>query len=436
MFFTFDESYTNNARMKVVGVGGAGGNAVNRMIEAGLTGVEFISVNTDAMALDANKAPKRIQIGEKITKGLGAGANPEIGRLAMEEDRDTMAEHLRDSEMVFITGGMGGGTGTGAGPVIAQIAQEMGILTVAIVTKPFLFEGKIRDRNARRGIEDLKKYVDTIIVVPNQRLLSIVDKSTSFIQAFRTADEVLYQSTKGISDTINVHGLVNLDFADVQTIMKGMGDALMGAGVAKGENRAVAAAENAIHSPLLEDISVQGARGVLVNITGGEDMTLFEVNDAMSTIYEAVGESNDTNIIFGAVIDKELKDQIRVTVIATGFGANEKKSAADHPAVEIMTKPRIEEKKTVCPEILRPAEPVRAPEPARIEIVDPITVESALPKKAADPAPVRPSFEVPPFVSSKEKGFTKEKVVVEKGRIISHYEDDMEVPTFLRKQMQ
>ncbi len=327
MFFKFDESYVNNARMKVIGIGGAGGNAVNRMIEAGLTGVEFISVNTDAMALDANLAQKKVQIGERITKGLGAGANPEIGRLAMEEDRDVMAEHLRDSEMVFLTAGMGGGTGTGGLPVVAQIAQEMGILTVAIITKPFLFEGKIRDRNAKYGIDELRKYVDTTIIIPNQRLLSIVDKQTSFIEAFRIADEVLHQSTKGISDLINIHGMINLDFADVQTVMKNGGDALMGSGVASGENRAVIAAENAINSPLLEDICISGATGVIVNVTSGEDLTLFEVGEAMEIINESVGEEVASNIIYGTVIDKEMKDQVRITVIATGFDESTKQSA-------------------------------------------------------------------------------------------------------------
>ena len=309
--FTLDESFDTKAKMKVIGVGGAGGNAVNRMVSAGLLGVEFISINTDAMALDNNNASHRIQIGDKITKGLGAGANPEIGRIAMEEDREKVAAMLEGADMVFITAGMGGGTGTGGAPVVAEIAQEMDILTVAIVTRPFLFEGKVRDRNAKKGIDDLRKSVDTIIVIPNQKLLSIVDRTTSLIDAFKIADDVLYQATKGISDLISVHGLVNLDFADVKTIMKGMGDALMGTGYAEGENRAVTAADNAIHSPLLDDISIVGAKGILINISGGEDMTLYDVNDATQTIYDAVGENVETNIIFGAVTDPddERKDQ-------------------------------------------------------------------------------------------------------------------------------
>lgn len=328
MVFTMDENFDTVAKMKVIGVGGAGGNAVNRMISSGLTGVEFIVVNTDAMALDNNKAPNRVQIGERITKGLGAGANPEVGRLSMEEDREKIAAELEGADMVFITAGMGGGTGTGGAPVVAEIAREMDILTVAIVTRPFLFEGKIRDRNAKKGIDDLRGSVDTIIIIPNQKLLSIVERSTSLIDAFKTADDVLFQATRGISDLISVHGLVNLDFADVKTIMKNMGDALMGTGFAEGENRAVMAADSAIHSPLLDDISIAGAQGILINITGGEDMTLYDVSDATQTVYDAVGEDSETNIIFGAVTDPNMNGKIRVTVIATGF--NEEKFEKRH----------------------------------------------------------------------------------------------------------
>jgi cell division protein FtsZ len=321
--FTLDESFDAKAKMKVIGVGGAGGNAVNRMVSAGLSGVDFIAINTDAMALDNNHAAQRLQIGDKVTKGLGAGANPEIGKIAMEEDREKVAAALEGADMVFITAGMGGGTGTGGAPIVAEIARQMDILTVAIVTRPFLFEGKVRDRNAKKGIDDLRKNVDTIIVIPNQKLLSIVDRTTSLLDAFRIADDVLYQATKGISDLISVHGLVNLDFADVKTIMREMGDALMGTGYAEGENRAVTASDNAIHSPLLDDISIVGAKGILINITGGEDMTLYDVNDATQTIYDAVGENVETNIIFGAVTDPAMNGKIRVTVIATGF--NEEK---------------------------------------------------------------------------------------------------------------
>jgi len=322
MNITIEEDFGVVAKLKVIGVGGGGGNAVNRMLAEGLTGVEFIAVNTDAMALDHNRAPMRMQIGKKLTGGLGAGANPDIGRAAMEEDRAAIAELLKDSEMVFITAGMGGGTGTGGAPVVAEIAKEMGILTVAIVTRPFIFEGKYRDKNARRGIEDLRKSVDTIIVIPNQKLLSIVDKHTPMLEAFKTADEVLHQGVKGISELITKPGLIGVDFADVKTIMKDMGDALMGTGYAEGDDtsdRAVMALESAIHSPLLDDISISGAKGLLINFTGGEDITMYEVAEASQKAHEAVGVETDTNIIFGTVIDPEMKGKIKVTVIATGF---------------------------------------------------------------------------------------------------------------------
>ncbi len=321
MRITMDETFKAVAKLKVIGVGGGGGNAVNRMVDAGLSNVEFIAVNTDAAALDKNLAKKRLAIGKKLTNGLGAGACPDIGRQAMEEDRDTVVSLLEGADMLFITAGMGGGTGTGGAPVVAEIAKELGILTVAIVTRPFLFEGKVRERNASQGISELRKYVDTIIVVPNQKLLSIVDQKTTLINAFKSADEVLHQGVKGISDVITMPGLVNLDFADVRTVMKGMGDALMGTGYASGDdpNRAVTALESAIHSPLLDDISIAGARGMLINITGGEDITLYEATEASQAAYNAVGENSDTNIIWGTVTDPEMKGQIKITVIATGF---------------------------------------------------------------------------------------------------------------------
>jgi cell division protein FtsZ len=322
--FDFDESLSPTASMKVIGVGGAGGNAVNRMIFAGLTGVEFISVNTDLQALNTCKAPIRLQIGKNLTKGLGAGANPEIGRRAIEEDKDTIFNALKDTDMVFVTAGMGGGTGTGAAPIVAEIAKDLCALTVAIVTKPFLFEGPKRMKRAEEGLEQLKERVDTLIVIPNQRLLSIVSKDTRLNKAFQMADDVLYNATKGISDLISIPGLINLDFADVKTVMAEMGDALMGSAVASGEDRAIEAAQNAIKSPLLEDVSITGALGLLVNVTGGDDMTLAEVDSAANIIQQAVGE--EANIIFGAVIDEQFKDQIRVTVIATGFSRNGRQS--------------------------------------------------------------------------------------------------------------
>ncbi|MDZ7342855.1 MAG: cell division protein FtsZ, partial [candidate division KSB1 bacterium] len=309
---------------KVVGVGGAGGNAINRMISAGLIGVEFIGINTDLQALNMCKAPIRLQIGKNLTKGLGAGANPEVGRKAIEEDRDAVFNALKDTDMVFVTAGMGGGTGTGAAPIVAEVAKDLGALTVAIVTKPFLFEGPKRMKRAEEGLQELKERVDTLIVIPNQRLLSIVSKDTRLNKAFQMADEVLYNATKGISDLISVPGLINLDFADVRTVMSEMGDALMGSAVASGEDRAIQAAQNAIRSPLLEEVSIAGALGLLVNVTGGEDLTLSEVDAAANIIQQAVGQ--DANVIFGAVIDEQFKDQIRVTVIATGFSQNGRKS--------------------------------------------------------------------------------------------------------------
>ena len=317
-----DEEFNNFARIRVVGVGGAGGNAINRMIDEQLTGVEFVAINTDAQVLNTNMAETRIRIGEKLTKGLGAGANPDVGRRATEEDSDAIKKALEGSDLVFITAGMGGGTGTGGAPVIAEIAREVGALTVAIVTRPFRFEGKKRLNRADEGLAELKQRVDTLITIPNERLLGIVDATTTLTEAFRFADDVLHQATKGISNLITVPGLINCDFADVKTVMQEMGDALMGTGVGIGSDKATTAAKLAISSPLLEDISIEGAKGVLINITGGPDMTLFDVNAATSVIYDAAGA--EANIIFGAVINPDLKDEMNVTVIATGFNASEK----------------------------------------------------------------------------------------------------------------
>jgi cell division protein FtsZ len=305
------------ARIKVVGVGGGGGNAVNRMALAGLEGVEFIVANTDVQALQYNAAPVKIQIGAKLTKGLGAGADPNVGREAALEDTDSLIQALTGADMVFVTTGLGGGTGTGAAPVIASLASELGALTIAVVTKPFRFEGKKRLAQADRGLAALRECVDTIITIPNERLLTIIDRGTPLPEAFATADDVLRQAIQGISDLILVPGLINLDFADVKTIMSGMGLAMMGTGVMSGENRMIEAAKAAISSPLLEGASVQGARGVIINITGGHDMSLMEVNEASLLIQEAAHE--DANIIFGAVVDPTLEGRVKVTVIATGF---------------------------------------------------------------------------------------------------------------------
>ncbi|HES58899.1 MAG: cell division protein FtsZ [Calditrichaceae bacterium] len=320
----FDTSADQTAKIKVVGVGGAGGNAINGMIEAGLTGVEFIVINTDAQDLEKNQASHRIQIGKTLTKGLGAGSNPEVGLHAIEEDKDVVIEVLNGADMVFVTCGMGGGTGTGAAPIVAEIAKDLGALTVAITTMPFTFEGPIRLRNAKKGMEAMRERVDTMLVIPNDRIFSIIEKNTPVIAAFKIADSLLLEATRSISDLINVHGYINLDFADIRTIMAGMGDALMGTGVGIGENRAKVAAEQAITSPLLNDVDISGARGVLINITGGSSLSMHEVGEASTLVQESVGDS--ANVIFGMVVDEQLTDELRVTVIATGFNHEAQKA--------------------------------------------------------------------------------------------------------------
>ncbi len=331
MIFEYEESAAQNARMKVIGVGGGGGNAVNRMIDEDLEGVEFISVNTDAQALKCSKSGLKIQIGKKLTRGLGAGARPEVGRQALEENHDEVRQALEGADLIFITCGMGGGTGTGAAPLIAQMAREMGALTIGVVTKPFLFEGRKRMRQAEQGLDELRHSADTMIVVPNERLLSVVGKGTSFKDALKKADEVLLHATQGISDLIRVTGEVNVDFADVRTIMSNRGTALMGTGFGTGENRAVEAAQEAISSPLLDNISIQGAAGVLINITGGMDLAIDEVSTISSIIQDSAGE--EAEIIFGAVHDSGMKEEVRVTVIATGF---EKINSDSRPTDKIL----------------------------------------------------------------------------------------------------
>jgi len=330
---TLDPEARRGAKIKIVGVGGGGSNAVNRMVDVGLGGVEFIVANTDVQALDHNKAGIKLQIGHKLTKGLGAGADPNIGRQAALEDTDSIISALSGADMIFVTTGLGGGTGTGAAPVIASLASELGALTIAVVTKPFKFEGKKRAIQAEAGLEALRDCVDTVITIPNERLLSIIDRKTSLTEAFTLADDVLRQAIQGISDLILVPGLINLDFADVKTIMSGMGVAMMGTGVSEGDGRAMEAAQKAISSPLLEDSSVNGARGVIINVTGGPDMSLMEVNEASCVIQEAAHE--DANIIFGAVVDPNLKGKVKITVIATGFEQQGK--ARSVPAAAVST---------------------------------------------------------------------------------------------------
>jgi cell division protein FtsZ len=327
----FDENKNLSAKVKVIGIGGGGNNALNTMISYQLSGVEFIAANTDAQALAANLAPIKLQMGATLTKGLGAGANPEIGRKAALEDVEKIREVLRGADMVFITAGLGGGTGTGGAPVIAEAAREVGALTVAIVTKPFHFEGKKRMKQAEEGLANLRMTADALITIPNQRLLSISGKSMTLLEAFKKADEILYHAAKGISDIIIGQGIINVDFADVRTIMSETGMALMGTGISSGENRLVEAAQKAISSPLLEDISIEGAMGLLINITGGENMTLNEINEATTLIQKEAHE--DANIIWGTVIDQAMKEEVRVTVIATGFGKAEEKSTFRHNKV-------------------------------------------------------------------------------------------------------
>lgn len=323
--FLLDEPPKSGAVIKVIGVGGGGTNAVNRMMAAGLEGVEFIVANTDQQALKMASAPVKLQIGAKLTNGLGAGANPEIGRRAALEDTEKIIETLQGADMVFVAAGLGGGTGTGAAPIITNLAAELGALTVAIVTKPFLFEGRKRGLQAEQGLQDLKGAVDTVIAIPNERLLQTVERGTSLSDAFLTADDILRQGVQGISDIIQVPGVVNVDFADVQAVMHGMGVAMMGTGTARGEDRAIQAATRSITSPLLEEESIEGAKGILINITGSDGLLLHEVSEATSIIHKSAHD--DANIIFGAVIDDRMREEIKITVIATGFEKNGAKSS-------------------------------------------------------------------------------------------------------------
>ncbi len=360
MLITYDETLDQSAKIKVLGVGGAGGNAINRMIKCQLKGVEFIAVNTDTQALGANLADVKIQIGREYTRGLGAGAIASTGKLAAEESKEMLAKALEGADLVFITAGMGGGTGTGAAPVIAEISRELGALTVGIVTKPFLFEGPSRMKRAEEGIAELKKYADTLIVIKNQKLLEIVTPETDAIDALITADSILNQATSGISNLITQTGLINLDFADIKTIMENMGEAVVGTAEASGPSRAVMAASMAISSPLLDNISIRGAKGILINFTGGPDMKLTEIHEASEIIHQEAGEESNANIIFGMIIDESLKDIIRVTVIATGFNKNEQEKTSP-----VTPKPTIQNTPvTPTPEkikILNPPHIIREP---------------------------------------------------------------------------
>jgi cell division protein FtsZ len=403
------EAGPSRASIKVVGVGGGGGNAVNTMIDSGLTGVQFIAANTDSQALQHNRAPMKLQLGDKETRGLGCGADPDKGRSAAVEVRDRIRELLEDTDMVFVTAGLGGGTGTGAAPIVGEIARELGALTVGVVTKPFIFEGRNRMKHAERGLDELHRVVDTVITIPNQRLLALAGKGTSVRDSFRLADEVLFNAVRGISDLITIHGLINLDFADVRTIMNEMGVALMGTGSATGDERAVEAARAAISSPLLEDLSIEGAHGVLINITGGEDLSLFEVNEASTLIQEAAHE--DANIIFGAVIDEEMTNgEMRVTVIATGLDdARVRKS----------------------PDIGHRTESHANVTPLRLES-NPTSgqVETLTPAASRDSQPSQPEFrELAPSQTS----LLQEPEAERGSDWVSPFDDELDIPTFLRR---
>ncbi len=410
MLFEFDSLKEQKARIRVIGVGGAGSNAIDRMVDSELSGVEFISVNTDAQALDHSKADVKIQIGKAITKGLGAGAKLHVGEAAAEEDGQAIAAALDGSDLVFITSGMGGGTGTGAAPVVARIAKEIGALTIGIVTTPFRFEGPPRSKRGKEGVEKLREYVDTLIVIPNQRLLSIVDKSTSMVDAFLEADSVLHQATKGISDLINVHGLINLDYADVKTVMEGMGDAIMGTGVASGQERAVLAAQTAISSPLLDETNIEGAQGLLINITGGSGMTLAEVDEAAELIYQEVGDQ--ANIILGAVIDEDMGDEIRVTVIATGF---------HHDSAL-----QFDRKETQPARAYRPTPPIAEAKPNNEIKIDMPLDDFSAPVAAEQLA----SFE---DQAQKERPAYERQMEQKQDDVIMHFSDDLSVPTYIRR---
>lgn len=413
MIFEFEETPIRNARMKVVGVGGAGGNAVNRMIDEDLEGVEFISMNTDGQALKSSRAQITLQIGKKLTRGLGAGARPEVGRQALAESEEEVRRALEGADLVFVTAGMGGGTGTGAGPLVAEIARDMGALTIGVVTKPFSFEGKKRERQAMQGLAELRRCVDTLILVPNDRLLAVVPKGTSFRDALKKADEVLLNAVRGISDLIRVTGEVNVDFADVRTVMSARGPALMGSGFGEGDNRAQEAAQEAISSPLLDNVSIAGARGVLINITGGMDLAIDEVTTISSIIQEEAGD--EAEIIFGAVHDPDLEGKIRVTVIATGFdsGDDEKVLTVDFQRFHQPSQVQLYPVQPVSTAQI-PVQPVLEPPPHQVPMEQ---VELRVAAGGGSPETVLPLGRFPERVISREQI------------------EGLDIPTFIRRQM-
>jgi cell division protein FtsZ len=438
----FNEELLNSAKIKVIGVGGGGGNAVNRMIESHLEGVEFVVANTDLQALKGSKAPVKIQLGVKLTNGLGAGANPEVGRKAALEDADKVIEALEGADMVFVTTGLGGGTGTGAAPIIASLASEMGALTVAVVTKPFAFEGKRRLGQAERGLQELIDSVDTTVVIPNEKLLAVA-KDAGFFESFRVADDILRQAVQGISDIITIPGIINRDFADVKTIMAGMGYAVMGTATAKGENRATAAAQAAIASPLLEAGAIDGARGILINITGSSSLRLAEVNEASTIIQNAAHE--DANIIFGAVLDEKMKDEVKITVIATGFREvrsarehSEAASAVRHGAARVASA-SVNATYEVAPEMPRIGETKSAavPRPIRAADLEPPQHEQQSISYVDNLDEV--DSEIVRHAEPVEEMLLRQNVAAEPAETVTssvelnYNSDDLEIPAFLRK---
>lgn len=436
---TLEEGDGLPAKIRVIGVGGGGGNAVNRMVEAGVRGIEFVAANTDVQALKRSKASVRLQLGPSLTRGLGAGGDPDTGRKSALEDTDRILELLDGSDMVFITAGLGGGTGTGAAPIIANLAAEIGALTVAVVTKPFSFEGRKRAAVAERGAEELRKAVDTLITIPNERLLSFVDPGTPLIEAFRIADDVLRQAVQGIGDLITVPGEINVDFADVKAVMTGMGMALMGTGVARGENRAVEAARRAISSDLLEETSIQGARGVLINISGGRDLGLHEVNEAARIISEAV--DSDANIITGMVVDDSLEDEMKVTVIATGFDTVATQGSRD---AEPSGLARFRQPSEARPEAVERPAMTRTREP-QMPFVAPPPQEPYVQAEARRPAPPPAEPAELPLERVEEEPedlpFYRKVIAHAQGEDPNGFGpnwsnvDDFDIPTILRKQM-
>jgi cell division protein FtsZ len=460
--FEIDQAASQGAKIKVVGVGGSGCNAVNTMIKMGLDGVEFITANTDRQALDASLAPTKLAIGQELTKGLGAGANPEVGRKAALEDYAKISELLAGADMVFITAGMGGGTGTGAAPVFAKIAKEIGALTVGVVTKPFGFEGKKRMKHAQQGIANLRDNVDSLIMIPNQRLLALAGATLSMIDAFKKADEVLLNAVQGISDLINHTGLINSDFADVRTIMQNKGLALMGIGFGEGEHRAVEAATSAISSPLLEDVSIEGATGIIINITGGSNLKINEVNEATTLIMEAAHE--DAEIIFGTVIDESLKDSVKVTVIATGLGGAVAENNLQKPDTMIASAPlqvQVPAEAPIVPPTFQAQAPVQAAAPQMSAPVPPApspamraAMEAASKPQmvapmspAADPfaelaadtynlaaAPVPQAAPVAAEQSAENAELARARAIAQRLGITNLTDDEYDIPTYMRRQ--